>query len=98
MKNLWYALVIVFLGGCVAMRSYTIEKPRVDTEIEGNQGFLCGKPTGEVKENKLGPNRTISVLEVEVGSTKIKKKAKQGKGIASEQAIAEVVEDRKSVV
>jgi nucleoid-associated protein YgaU len=57
---------IIFLGGCLA-RTYTVEKPRVDTEISGNQGYLSGTPQPVARESKLRSTRTISVLEVELG-------------------------------
>lgn len=58
---------IIFLGGCLT-RTYVTQKPRVDREIKGNQGYLLGEPTQAEKEHKVKETRTISVLEVELGS------------------------------
>ncbi len=63
-------LAIVFLVGCMTVRTYEVEKPRIDTDIEGNRGFLFGKPQVEAKENKLGQTRKVSVVEIEFGSSK----------------------------
>ena len=53
--------------GCL-VRTYTVEKPRVDLEVTGNQGYLKGKPKpGEVKEKKLSSYRKFNVVEVELG-------------------------------
>jgi LysM repeat protein len=57
------------LSGCL-IRTYTIEKPRVDLEIRGNQGYLLGAPPSEARPNRLGDTRTISVTEIELGSHK----------------------------
>lgn len=67
MRHVWLALVIIFLGGCLT-RTYVMEKPRVDREISGNQGYLFGEPTQAEKEHQVKEKRTISVLEVELGS------------------------------
>tara|TARA_Y100000031_G_C7940700_1_gene256926 strand:- start:35 stop:523 length:489 start_codon:yes stop_codon:yes gene_type:complete len=73
MKSLWLLVSVVFLAGCFTARTYTIEKPRVDTDIEGNQGYLSGTPKPEVKESRLGPNRKISILEIELDPSKRKR-------------------------
>lgn len=61
-------LILTFsFYGCL-VRTYTVEKPRVDLEINGNQGYLKGtsqKPRSPKK--KLSSNRKISVLELELG-------------------------------
>jgi len=54
----------------MTVRTYEIEKPRIDTEVEGNRGFLLGTPEDESKESRLGPNRKVSVVEIEFGSRK----------------------------
>lgn len=61
---------IISLSGCMAVRTYTVEQPRKDTDIKGNQGFLSGTPKVVPKESRLGPTRKISVVEIEVGSRK----------------------------
>ncbi|MDD4183527.1 MAG: LysM peptidoglycan-binding domain-containing protein [Candidatus Omnitrophica bacterium] len=75
MKYLVALLGIVFLGGCLS-RTYTIEKPRTNLEINGNQGYLFGTPKEAAKPNKFGETRKVSVFEVELGPhhrTKAKK-------------------------
>ena len=61
-------LSALFFSGCL-VRTYTVEKPRVDLEITGNQGYLQGTSSQEtVKEKrKLSSKRKINVLEVELG-------------------------------
>ena len=54
------------ISGCL-VRTYTVEKPRVDTKVSGNQGYLMGKPSGQPEEGRLGDTRKITVLEVDVG-------------------------------
>jgi len=81
MKYLAVFLGIILLGGCLT-RTYTTETPRVDTDIQGNQGFLSGTPKAEPqKAKKLGPNRINSVLEVELPSLP---KLPQHKGVKNE--------------
>ena len=77
MRKIWLLSGVVFLFGCMAVRTYETEKPRIDTTIEGNQGFLAGTPKIEPKESKLGPNRKISVMEIEIGFTKTKSAPKK---------------------
>jgi nucleoid-associated protein YgaU len=78
---------IIFLGGCL-VRTYTIEKPRVDTEIEGNQGYLAGTPPQESKKSRLGETRKINVIEIELGEHGPKpKELLEEKEIKKEEAI-----------
>ncbi len=72
MRRLLALLVIVFFAGCMTVKTYTIEKPRVDTDIEGNRGYLAGEPEEEAEESRLGDTRKVSVVEVEFGSRKPK--------------------------
>ena len=67
MKNLLILVGVIFLGGCL-VRSYTVDKPRVDLEIEGNQGCLFGVPKEEVKKKRLGSTRKVTFLEIEFGA------------------------------
>ncbi|MFO8053405.1 MAG: LysM peptidoglycan-binding domain-containing protein [Candidatus Omnitrophota bacterium] len=67
MKKILFLLLIVFLSGCMRVRTYTVEKPRKDTDIKGNQGYLMGESDQEQKESKLGSTRKVSVLEFEFG-------------------------------
>ncbi|MFH1504748.1 MAG: LysM peptidoglycan-binding domain-containing protein [Candidatus Omnitrophota bacterium] len=70
MGKLWVFISIIFLGGCLTTRSYTVEQPRVDREADGNQGFLAGTPKTEAKKSRLGDTRKFSVIEVEFGAYK----------------------------
>lgn len=65
MRYLVILLGVFFLNGCLA-RTYTTEKARVDTGIEGNRGYIQGCPKNQKQEidNKT---RKISVLEIELG-------------------------------
>jgi len=76
MKYVIALLGIVFLGGCLS-RTYTIEKPRTNLEINGNQGYLFGTPQESPKPNKFGETRKVSVLEVELGPHRRKKVTKE---------------------
>ena len=97
MKKIWLLVGIVFFVGCMKVRTYETEKPRIDTTIEGNQGFLSGTPTVTPKESKLGPNRKTSVMEIELGSTKTKTVAKKSSPQEQETALAEDVESAPEV-
>jgi len=77
MKKLCLLLSIIFIAGCMTVRTYEIEKPRTDTEIKGNRGVLMGTAEVQPKQSNLGPNRKISVIEVELG----KPEAKQAKRV-----------------
>lgn len=82
MRYILGLLAIVFLTGCMTVRTYEIEKPRIDTEIEGNRGVLFGTAKIEPKKSNLGPTRKISVVEIEFGS--FKKKAKEDSVLTQE--------------
>lgn len=72
MNKILGLLCILFLSGCagVGIRTYSVEQPRVDTEVTGNQGYLLGKPPAPPRESRLGPTRRISVVELEYGTGK----------------------------
>lgn len=78
MRVIGLFLSIFFLSGCL-VRTYTLEKPRVDTRIAGNQGYLFGTPGPDdiKKETRLGQKRKLSVMEIELGSSKYAKKNKK---------------------
>ena len=79
---------VIFLGGCVAVRTYTVDKPRVDTDIEGNRGYLYGAPDAyEKKESRLGNTRKISIFEIEIGDSK------KDKAVREEIAQEEMTEE-----
>ena len=68
MRRFLVLIGILFLNGCL-VRTYTLEKPRVDRDFEGNQGYLMGTPkAGQTSKNpRLDEKRRISVMEVELG-------------------------------
>ncbi|MEI6243242.1 MAG: LysM peptidoglycan-binding domain-containing protein [Chlamydiota bacterium] len=77
MKYFIVFLGLILMGGCLT-RTYTTETPRVDTDIQGNQGYLSGTPKEEPqKPKKLSNNRINSVLEIELGAHPRKKAQKQ---------------------
>jgi len=78
MRIFLFLLVITFFVGCVTVRTYEVEKPRIDTDIEGNQGYLLGDEVQDPAENRLGDTRKISVVEIEFGKGKSEKKQIQG--------------------
>lgn len=69
MKFIYLLVSVFFLGGCL-VRTYTVEKQRVDTRLEGNQGYLSGTPAAPAdnKDTRLGKTRKMSVVEIEFGS------------------------------
>lgn len=81
-KTLYLVILCLSLlfWGCV-VRTYTVEKPRVDQEVSGNQGYLYGTPRQEEKETKkLSSKRKIRVVEIELGqssTTKLKPRSSQ---------------------
>ncbi len=93
MRN-WAILMagIVFMSGCL-IRTYTIEKPRGDTTVEGNRGYLMGEPSeGEEGESRLGKMRKITLIEIELGPHKprdIKSKEQETKKPAVKEPEAE---------
>jgi nucleoid-associated protein YgaU len=71
LKSLGLFLVVLFLfsaWGC-RVRTYTVEKPRVDLEVSGNQGYLSGQPdySSGTAESRVSSTRTINVLEFDIG-------------------------------
>jgi len=97
MRKLWVLVVIIFLAGCVTIRTYEIEKPRVDTEIQGNQGYISGTAKEAPKKSRLGDTRKISVVEIDFGPAKPKEEKEEA---VSEEVIAEeesYVEEAESV-
>jgi len=65
MRLFMFFLAVLILSGC-GVRTYTIEKPRKDIEIEGNRGYLVGQPKDQEAENRLGDTRKFSVVEFEL--------------------------------
>lgn len=71
------AILLILVSGCVQVRTYTVEKDRVDQELSGgNQGYLAGAP--QESQSMAAPRkltRKTYVAEVELGSYKREKKA-----------------------
>jgi len=62
---------MIVLAGCL-MRTYTVEKPRTDTDVVGNQGFLVGESQAQGERQgtpRLTDTRKISVFEIEFGGS-----------------------------
>ena len=57
-------LGVIFLCGCL-IRTYTIQKPRRDLDIEGNRGYIYGEPKEPLP--RLKKTREITVFEIELG-------------------------------
>ena len=70
MRKVWLLVAVMFLVGCT-VRTYKIEKPRVDRDITGNQGFLFGmgepKQIDPAKARRLSDKRKMTVMELELG-------------------------------
>lgn len=79
LKGLFYGTMVFavfsFLTGCTHVRTYTVEKERVDQNLSsGNSGYLMGAPKeGEINTERR-MTRTTYVAEVELGSAPSAKK------------------------
>ena len=60
-------LVMFFASGCV-IRTYTVERDRVDQEISGNRGVIMGTPPAVEETTAVKKTREIYNVEVEVPS------------------------------
>ena len=78
---------VLLLYGCT-VRTYTVEKPRVDTEITGNQGCISGSCTPEKRESNLSSTRKTTVIEVELKSKADQEMMAEEKAEAAEEAPA----------
>lgn len=67
MSKLVILIGVFFLGGCL-VRTYTTEKPRVDTDIQGNRGYLVGSGSLEQPDSIPNKTRKVKVIEIELGS------------------------------
>jgi nucleoid-associated protein YgaU len=65
MRKMFILLGVILLTGCL-VRTYTIQKPRVDLDIQGNRGYLVGQPQEAPRE--LKKTRPITIFEIEFGS------------------------------
>ena len=71
MKNAVLLFIVMVMSGCL-VRTYTVETPRVDLDINGNRGYLMGN-TDEAAPD-LKETRQTTVFEVELGSHSQRKK------------------------
>jgi nucleoid-associated protein YgaU len=78
---------LAFLAGCVTLKTYTVEKPRTDTDVYGNRGYLSGEPKEEPepKETRLGKTRKISVVEVEFGPERLEDDLEDAESVAYQE-------------
>ncbi len=67
MKRVLFLVMMLFVSGCL-VRTYTITRPRTDLEVTGNRGYIMGEPKEELKPNRLGTERKIPVVEIELGA------------------------------
>jgi LysM repeat protein len=98
MRLFWLIGILLFLGGCL-IRTYTIEKPRTDLDIKGNQGYLLGTPKEEAqKEKRLGDTRKFTIIEIEFGAHQPQELLEEKKEEASLEEIALEEEIKKEEV
>lgn len=71
MRNIGLWCIILILSGCL-VRTYTVEKPRVDLDVTGNRGYLVGTPAEEGAPPSQKTRKT-TVVEVEFGSHRPRK-------------------------
>ncbi len=70
MRMFWIFLISLSLIGCVA-RVYNIQKPRSDLDIQGNRGYIIGIPSTEEVSVPKKKTRTVTIMEIELGPSKI---------------------------
>ena len=85
-------LCAFYVYGCT-VRTYTVEKPRVDTEITGNQGYVSGTPKAEEPKKKLSDKRKTTVVEVELKAPKEEEAQKEPERVESAQKMPEAMEE-----
>ena len=61
-----FLLMAAIISGCV-VRTYQIEKPRVDMDVDGNRGVLFGSSDCVPATRRLGGTRTIRVIDFDLG-------------------------------
>jgi len=93
MRRLCGFLALIFaiflLSGCL-IRTYTIQKPRTDTQIQGNRGYIFGSPPEDSLTEIKSKTRTVTVLEIEMGGLRDESELSPPKGSITEQS--EIVE------
>jgi len=71
-----FVTVLVAGSAADAMDIYTFKKDRVDQELEGNQGYISGKPA-DMPEKKRSSKRTLIGVDIELPSGLIGGKAEE---------------------
>ncbi len=87
MRSLWFLGIAILFTGCVVVRSYTVETPRTDLDIQGNRGYLSGSPSEPPPPNRLGNTRQVSVVEVEFDTPAVKKKRRKAESSIPEEKL-----------
>lgn len=95
MRNFVGLLILILLTGCL-VKTYTIEVPRQDIEINGNRGYLYGQPK-EKKTTVEKKTRSISVIEFDFGprytpSPSERKITEENKGKDDREIISEMLQ------
>ncbi len=94
MKRVWYFLVLsLFFSGCIT-RVYTIEQPRKDLEVKGNQGYLAGTPPSPQEVKKK--TRKVIVVEMELGPRAPEVESKEEPQEPTEEAVEETTAEEVS--
>lgn len=95
-KSFLFVLLVAFFAssvfGCTRVRTYSVEKERVDQNLAaGNMGYLSGTPSGSEVNQPRKMTRKTYVTEVEIGRYKTAKK-KTSKSVSSAMAVETVQE------
>lgn len=86
------AALVSSVFGCTRVRTYSVEKERVDQNLAaGNMGYLSGTPSESEVNQPRKMTRKTYVAEVEIGRYKTAKK-KTAKPVVSEMAVETVQE------
>lgn len=74
------SLVLISTVGCSRVRTYTVEKDRVDQDLSsGNAGYMTGTPKEDETGTERKMTRTTYVAEIELDSAaKTKKRTRIG--------------------
>ncbi len=75
-------------GSGIQVRSYVEDKPRVNMEITGNQGYLMGTPPA-VDRSDIKKTRKVYVLEISKAAD-----LEEGQGTLDENASASMTDDQ----
>ena len=62
---MWVGISVAVVG-CARAQTRVVDMPRVDQELQGNQGYLAGKPSAEAQARKT--TRQVIVTDVELAT------------------------------